>query len=53
MGFRICENCAEERAVTYSDLCEFCEDAFDENAMLANMTPQQYAKEMGVTVLPR
>lgn len=53
MGFRICENCTEDRAVAGSDLCDICEDAFDDNALLAGMTPQQYAEDMGLRVLPR
>jgi hypothetical protein len=53
MGFRICDNCTEERAVANSDLCEFCEDALDDNALLANMSTEQYAREMGWVVLPR
>lgn len=51
MGFRICENCTEEKAVANSDLCEFCEDMFDENAFINGMTREEYAKEMGVQVL--
>lgn len=53
MGFRICENCTEDRAVPNSDLCDICEDGIDENAHYSGMTPEQYAKELGVTILPR
>ena len=53
MGYRICENCTEDRAVANSDLCDNCEDMFDENALYSGMTPEDYAKELGVTVLPR
>lgn len=53
MGFRFCENCTEDRAVPGSDLCDNCEDVFDDNALLAEMTPQQYAEEMGISILPR
>lgn len=54
MGFRICENCTEDRAVANSDLCDNCEDIFDDNAFDAGMSPQQYAKELGLSqILPR
>ena len=53
MGFRLCENCTEDRAVTGSDLCDICEDVFDDNALLADMTHQRYAEELGVRILPR
>jgi hypothetical protein len=53
MGFRVCENCTEDRAVANSDLCDICEDAFDDNAFINGMSVEDYAKALGVVVLPR
>jgi recombinational DNA repair protein RecR len=53
MSFRICENCASDKAVTGSDLCDICEDAFDDNAYISGMTREELAKEMGIVVLPK
>jgi hypothetical protein len=53
MGFRTCENCTEDKAVANSDLCDNCEDMFDDNAFINDMTTAEYAQALGVTVLPR
>lgn len=53
MGYRVCENCTEDRAVANSDLCDNCEDMLDDNAIINGMSVEQYAKELGVVVLPR
>jgi len=50
---RICENCTEDRAVVGSDLCEACEAVFDDNAFMNDMTVDEYARAVGVAVLPR
>lgn len=54
MGFRICENCTEDRAVAGSDLCDTCEDALDENALYDGVSPEEYAKQIGISrIRPR
>ncbi len=50
---RVCANCTEAGAVPGSDLCDHCEMAFDLNANDSGMTRQEYAKAMGVKVLPK
>jgi hypothetical protein len=50
---RVCANCTEAGAVVGSELCDHCEDAFDLNAHDSGMTRNEYAKAMGVKVLPR
>jgi hypothetical protein len=53
MGYRICENCTEDRAIANSDLCDLCDDMMDENALINGMSVEEYAKALGVTILPR
>lgn len=53
MGFRICENCTEDRAVANSDLCDLCDEMMDENALINGMSVEEYAQGMGVRIRPR
>lgn len=53
MGYRTCENCTEDRAIANSDLCDLCDDMMDENALINGMSVEEYAKALGVTILPR
>jgi hypothetical protein len=51
MSSRICENCTEERAIANSDLCDTCEVSFDESALQAGVTREEYAKELGLVIV--
>jgi len=46
-----CENCTEEQAVANSQLCDTCEDSFDENARAEGKTRDEYYTELGI--IPR